>query len=66
MVSVINNYLNDLCWFSINLLTLRVSRETFEAFVWRLKNYRSANHCVIEERSAVEDICELSLFSMVD
>ena len=58
---MINNYINDLCWFSVNLVTLRVNRDTFEAFVWRLKNYSSANHSVLEERSALEDTCVLSL-----
>ena len=37
VVNVINTYLSDLCWFSTNLLTLRVNRETFEAFAWKLK-----------------------------
>lgn len=66
VVNVVNTYLNDLCWFSVNLLTLRVNRETFEAFAWKLKNNVSVNHCVAEERSALEDICELSLYHLMD
>ena len=65
VVNVINTYLNDLCWFSVNSLTLRVNRATFEAFAWKLKNYRSTNHCVTEERSALEDTCVLSLYHMI-
>lgn len=37
VVNVINTYLSDLCWFSNNLLTLRVNRQTYEAFAWKLK-----------------------------
>ena len=66
VINVLNTYLNDLCWFSINLLTLRVNRETFEAFAWKLKNNASVSHCVTEERSALEDICTLSLFHIMD
>lgn len=44
VVTVINTYINDLCWFSTDLLTLRVNRDTFEAFVWSFKNSTSANH----------------------
>ena len=44
VLNVINVFLSDLCWFSQNLLTLRVNRETFEAFAWKLKNNQSVNH----------------------
>ena len=66
VVTVINDYLNNLCCPSVNLLTLRVNRETYEAFVWRLKNQMSARHVVYEERSALEDTCILSLYALVD
>ena len=66
VVTVINTYLNDLCWFSINSVTLRVNRATFEAFAWKLKNQRSVSHCVTEQRSCLEDTCTLSLFQLVD
>jgi len=61
VVTVVNTYLSDLAWFSINLVTLRVNRETFEAFAWKLKNHRSSQHAVLEERSALQDILTLSL-----
>ena len=66
VVNVINTYLNDLCWFSLNMVTLRVNRDTFEAFAWKLKNNRSVNHVIHEERSALEDVCTLSLYQLVD
>ena len=66
VVTVINTYLSDLLWFSASLLTLRVNRETFEAFAWKLKNNRSVNHCVAEERSALEDMVTFSLFTRQD
>lgn len=66
VVNVVNTYLNDLCWFSVNLMTLRVNRATFEAFAWKLKSNASVSHVVVEERSALEDICTLSLFCIVD
>ena len=44
VVKVINTYINDLCWFSTDLLTLIVNRDTFEAFVWSFKNSTSVNH----------------------
>ena len=66
VVTVINTYLNDLCWFSSDLLTLRVNRETFEAFVWSFKNSTSTNHHVVEERSALQDSCTLSLCSIIN
>ena len=66
VVNVLNTYLNDLCWFSVNLLTLRVNRETFEAFAWKLKDNVSVNHCINEERSALEDMCTLSLCHIMD
>ena len=38
VVNVTNTYLfYDFIWYSTNLLTLRVNRETFEAFAWKLK-----------------------------
>ena len=66
VINVLNTYLSDLCWFSVNFLTLRVNRETFEAFAWKLKNNVSVSHCVTEERSALEDICTLSLYQLMD
>lgn len=61
VVTVINTYLSDLAWFSVNMVTLRVNRETFEAFAWKLKNHTSSQHLVTEERSALQDILTLSL-----
>jgi hypothetical protein len=46
VVTVINTYLSDLLWFSVNFLTLRVNRDTFEAFAWKLKHQISSNHVV--------------------
>jgi len=66
VVNVVNSYLSDLCWYSVNLLTLRVNRQTFEAFAWKLKTHCRANHCVQEQRSALEDICTLSLYQRLD
>jgi len=66
VVHVINTYLSDLCWYSVNLLTLRVNRKTFEAFAWKLKTHCSVNHCASEQRSALEDICTLSLYQRID
>lgn len=66
VVNVVNTYLNDLCWFTINLVTLRVNRATFEAFAWKLKSNASVSHVVVEERSALEDICTLSLCHLMD
>jgi len=37
VVTVINSFLYDLTWFSVNLLTLYVNRDTFEAFAWKFK-----------------------------
>jgi len=37
VITVINSFLHDLHWFSVNLLTLFVNRDTFEAFAWKFK-----------------------------
>lgn len=66
VVNVINTYLSDLCWYSTNLLTLRVNRQTFEAFAWKLKSRVSANHVFTEQRSALEDMCTLSLTAKIE
>ena len=66
VVSLVCTYLNDLFWFSTSMLTLRLSRASFEAFAWRLKSQASVNHCLLEERSALEDIVTLSLSAVLD